>query len=64
LRTRLLENERFKWSYDKIYTKIKKFVLDSGYSEKFFKEWGNRFLDYSKDDNQLILEVMQVLERR
>jgi len=65
LKTRLLENEKFKWLYDEIYAEVKKIAIDSDFSRDFFKEWGNKFLKYwntKGNERGIILVLMQVTD--
>ena len=56
LKTRLLANEKFKAMYDEIYAEVEEIALNSDFSESFFGEWSNTFLNYNKNE-ELLSEI-------
>ncbi len=49
LKTRLLENEKFKAMYDEIYAQIEEIALNSSFSSNFFSTWSTVFYNYHGD---------------
>jgi len=42
--------------YDEIYAEVEEIALNSDFSESFFGEWSNTFLNYNKNE-ELLSEI-------